>query len=448
MSQSSLPKRTQGAGRLALACYRLLASRTVTVILLLGFAGLVCFGRIASQSAGTGLGSGLNWFVAKLRLDDLFHARLLLFPTGALVGNLLLCALGRLRPRMPRPDELAGSIHFRQFATSIPVTDSWTLVEAELLAQGFRVRRRTEFGNILWTAESNPLGRLGSIVFHLALLVAVAGFVSRRDQVSEGVMTMFPDQGSDIILPTDDTLRVQLSGCWADYNLAPGRSNYTPRQVSSHLVLYRNHRFERDVLLQINRPASVRGTTLFQGEPAQIFVLRLRAADSSGRTRRDTVVRVRENQEFSLFASQAPRYHIGLVPLGDLYFRDSLLGSLPALAVLTRTVQTGDHDLSQFDTLRIGADTKIGDVRVNLLNIRQGASIIYRHDPARPWLEVAGALFLAGLFLRGIVPAYELSGSITEEEGETVVRLGGRALGLFTSLRPLLRRIAQLFELE
>lgn len=162
---------------------------------------------------------------------------------------------------------------------------------------------------------------------------------------------------------------------------------------------------------------------------------------------RDTIIRVRENEPFQ--PASFPGRLVGKsTRLGLIYKGDSAVGRLPVQIALFRLLP-GDSGRAQeqlFDTLRADRPLKVANQQLSLLNVRQGTKLAYRYDPGLPWFYLAGALFLLGVLLRGFLPAYELYGTITEEEGETVIRIGGRALGLFTSLRPLVGRIVDRFE--
>ena len=421
--------------------YRIVASRTVAVALLLGLAAVALAGSLIAQMSLAGVrwslaGREVNALIRLLSLNDLFQARWVMVFVVLLMANLLFCGLGRLRPRFLQPDQIRGLLHFRQIATSIPIEESFLLIAEELRQRKFRLRRQARVGSILWAGRRNGLSLTGSLLFHFSLLVAVAGFFVRSQKGFDGELVLFPDQAALMPPVRGDSLQVQLVDFGVDYNVGPGLDNYLLRQRRSNIVVYDNGRFERAALLSINRPLQTHGIGFFQAEPAQSHVLRIVPPD--------TVIRVRENETFELGGSV---YRLGLARLGATYQGDSLVGYLPVQAPLFRLASADSGRLREqlVDTLRPDLPLVIGRQRLQLLNIRQGAKIAYRYDPALPFFLAAGATFLLGMLIRGLLPAYEVAGTISEEQGETVIRIGGRALGFFTSLRPMVNRIVEQF---
>jgi cytochrome c biogenesis protein ResB len=420
------------------AILRFASSRSVAVLLLLVLALAAFAGGLVTQLslAGARWARAAQFLINRLALNDLFQARWLMVLVGALMVNLVLCVLRRLRPRFYQPNQIRGLLHFRQIATTIPVEESYLLVADELRRRRFHLRRQAKVGSIRWSGRRNRSSLAGSLLFHLALLIAVAGFALRSRNGFEGELVLFPDQAGLVPPLQGESLQVQLLDFASEYNLGPGRDNYVLRQRRSNLVLYDNGRFQRPASLSINRPVYSHGIGLFQAEPVQTFVLRV--------TPPDTVLRVREGERFELAGQQ---YLVGLARLGAVYQGDSIVERLPVQAPLFRYVVPDSTFRREpaVDTLRLESVLPIGRHRVQLLNVRQGAKLAYRYDPALPWFYAAGALFLLGMVLRGLLPAYEIAGTISEEEGVTVLRIGGRALGLFTSLRPIVNRIVEQF---
>lgn len=473
--------RAGAAVKFLAAAYRFVSSRSVAVVLLLVLAGVAFVGSLVVQLSLAGAkwvldGSTLHPLIRTLGLDDLFRARWVLVLAGALVVNLLLCSVNRLRRRFLRPHHIRGLLHFRQIVTAIPIEESRLLIEEELRLHRFRVHVRSRVGSALISARRNGFSLFSSLLFHLSLLLGMAGFVVRAQEGQDGELVLFPDQAEQVVPVPGETLQVQLVDCGTDYNLGPGSDNYVLRQRTSDLILYANRRFERAVPLRINHPVLAHRISLFQGDPVQLHVIRLRRLAGPGRrhgpSAGDTTIRVRENEPFKLGGE---RFMLGLARLGTVHTRlqartrpapwswffprrDTVFGRLPVQSALFRLLpaDSGRFTRRPVDTLRLERPLTIAvpegaghaEFTLSLLNIRQGTKIGYRYDPARVWFLAAGALFLVGILLRGLLPAYELHAAITEEEGETVVRIGGRALGLFTSLRPLVNEIVGKFEAE
>jgi hypothetical protein len=425
--------------------YRFLSSRSVALILLSLLAAVAILGGLISQLTRAGL--ALPRALSSLSLNDLFQARWLLVIAAALVVNLLLCSMARMRLRLREPGQIPGLLHFRQIVTSIPVAESATIIREELLDRKFQIRRQVRLGRTLIASRRNRLSLFGSILFHLAFIVAFAGFLVRSRKAVEGEFELFPEQTQALVAPWGDTLNVQMVDFGASYSIGPGLENYILRQRQANLVFYRNDRFVRATGMAISRPATFDGFRFFPADPLQVFVLRAESRRVSGGGGRgsasapDTVVRVRENEQFRI--DGAGTFAIGTARLGQIYARDSVIARLPMQAPLYRIREGGSRE--PVDTLRVGQPRAVDARTLNLLNIRQGLRVLYRFDPGLPWFYAAGALFLLGILLRALLPGYELSASITDEEGETVVRLGGRALGLFTSLRPIVNGIADRF---
>jgi len=428
--------------------YRLLSSRSVALILLSLLAAVAIAGGLISQLTRAGV--TLPRVLGQLSLNDLFQARWLLVIAAALVINLLLCSLARMRLRLREPGQIPGLLHFRQIVTSIPVAESATIIREELLDRRFQIRRQVRLGRTLIASRRNRLSLFGSILFHVAFVVAFAGFLVRSRKAVEGEFELFPEQTQALVAPWGDTLNVQMVDFGASYSIGPGLDNYILRQRQANLVFYRNDRFVRATVMAISRPASFDGFRFFPADPLQVFVVRAESRKVSGVGGRgsvsapDTVIRVRENEQFRL--EGAGTLAIATTRLGQIYVRDSVIARLPMQAPLFRIREGESGGLRELvDTLRVGQVHTVGTRQLNLLNIRQGLRVVYRYDPGLPWFYAAGALFLVGILLRALLPAYELFASITDEEGETVVRLGGRALGLFTSLRPIVNDIADRF---
>ena len=429
--------------------YRILASRSVALLLLVILALVAIAGGLISQLSRAGV--ALPAVLARLSLNDLFAARWLLIVAAALVVNLLLCSLARMRLRLLEPGQVRGLLHFRQIVTSIPVAESATIIREELRDRKFVVRRQPKTGRTLIAGRRNRVSLAGSIFLHLAFILGFAGFVVRSKQGFEGEFELFPQQGQAVIGPGGDTLQVQLVDYSESYNLGPGMDNYILRQRSASLVLYRNNHFVRAAGMEISRPVFFEDVGFFPAEPLQVFVVRAGGQKGSGVRGqgpgdRDTVLRVRENEQFEL--EDCGTLAIAPARLGRIYRGDSVISRLPVQAVLRRAAPArGGHGVLRLvDTLRTERSLKVGSRQLSLLNVRQGTRVVYRYDPGLVWFYAAGALFLSGILLRGFLPAYEIHAAVTDEEGETVIRLGGRALGLFTSLRPIVNAIVDRFE--
>jgi hypothetical protein len=433
--------------------YRILASRSVALLLLVMLALVAIAGGLISQLSRAGM--ALPTLLARLSLNDLFQARWLLIVAAALVVNLLLCSLARMRLRLLEPGQIRGLLHFRQVVTSIPAAESATIIREELRNRRFSVRCQTKTGRTLIAGRRNRVSLAGSIFLHVAFILGFAGFVVRQRKGFEGDFELFPEQSHALIAPGGDTLQVQLVDYGESYNLGPGMDNYILRQRSAGLVLYRNDHFVRAVGLEISRPVFFEDVGFFAAEPLQVFVVH--ATKATGRVQAragrpadtDTVLRVRENERFEL--EGCGTLAIGQARLGRIYRGDSVISRLPVLAALYRVTSAGTgspaSSASQLlDTLRTERPLKVGSFQLSLLNVRQGTRVAYRYDPGLVWFYAAGALFVFGMLLRGFLPAYEIHAAVTDEEGETVIRLGGRALGLFTSLRPIVNEIVDRFE--
>ncbi len=452
--------------------YRILASRSVALLLLVILALVAIAGGLISQLSRAGV--ALPALLARLSLNDLFAARWLLIVAAALAVNLLLCSLARMRLRLLEPGQIRGLLHFRQVVTSIPVAESATIIREELRERKFSVRRQAKTGRTLITGRRNRLSLAGSIFLHVAFILGFVGFVVRSKKGFEGEFELFPEQSHALVAPGGDTLQVQLVEYGESYSLGPGMDNYILRQRSASLVLYRNNHFVRAAVMEISRPVFFEGVGLFPAEPLQVFVVRAQGQKGSGvrgqgSGDRDTVLRVRENEQFEL--EGCGTLAIVTARLGRIYRGDSAISRLPVQAVLYRVNQRGTGlpssgaSLQQLgtapefpapgnsrgqsllvDTLRTERPLKVGSRQLSLLNVRQGTRVVYRYDPGLVWFYAAGALFVFGILLRGFLPAYEIHAAVTDEEGETVIRLGGRALGLFTSLRPIVNAIVDRFE--
>jgi hypothetical protein len=451
--------------------YRILASRSVALLLLVTLALVAVAGGLISQLSRTGV--ALPAVLARLSLNDLFAARWLLIVAAALVVNLLLCSLARMRLRLLEPGQIRGLLHFRQVVTSIPVAESATIIRVALRDRKFSVRRQAKTGRTLIAGRRNRVSLAGSIFLHVAFILGFAGFVVRSKKGFEGDFELFPEQSHALIAPGGDTLQVQLVDYSESYSLGPGMDNYILRQRHASLVLYRNNRFVRAAGMEISRPVFLEGVGLFPAEPLQVFVVRAGGQKGSGvwgqgAGDRDTVLRVRENEQFEL--EGCGTLAIAQARLGRIYRGDSIISRLPVQAALYRVEKNGDPvtkwpsgpveypnppldhsttgplDHSLVDTLRAERPLKVGSRQLSLLNVRQGTRVVYRYDPGLVWFYAAGALFVFGILLRGFLPAYEIHAAVTDEEGETVIRLGGRALGLFTSLRPIVNAIVDRFE--
>jgi cytochrome c biogenesis protein ResB len=223
--------------------YRILASRSVALLLLVTLALVAIAGGLISQLSRAGV--ALPALLARLSLNDLFAARWLLIVAAALVVNLLLCSLARIRLRLLEPGQIRGLLHFRQVVTSIPVAESATIIREELRERKFSVRRQTKTGRTLITGRRNRLSLAGSIFMHVAFVLGFVGFVVRSKKGFEGDFELFPEQSHALVVPGGDTVQVQLVDYGESYNLGPGMDNYILRQRHASLVLYRNNHFVR-----------------------------------------------------------------------------------------------------------------------------------------------------------------------------------------------------------
>ncbi len=426
--------------------------------------------------------------LARWDLLNLFHSKFFLILGVILLLNLLVCSLVRWFARSG--GGLAGArppAHAREveLAAGAGAGSAVSRSASVLQSKGYKVL--SAVGNIV-TARRGPWPEGVSLLYHLALVVAIIGFILSALFSFEGDATLYP--GEPVTIPTVNAetgafgLRTQLSEwsigswrpfagarpdttTWGDRSVTVAlkefrtewelhQEKYYPKDWLSDLTITDDNGQTRDALVEVNRPLRVSGLTFYQMAYEQEFdVVVLSDTLEVERAHANAYV------PFTL-ESIGGMFFPGTMRVGTLF--EKYHDSRPVVPHTplkwqppTESEEDGAEAHSEADgeehgeegnaaeeepappppeqielgDLSAGEPLEVEGFTLKLENPYEASVLTYRHDPGVTPLYIAIVAFLVGLAIRTYWPSYRLSLWIDEAPGgPSRGRLAFRATGM------------------
>jgi len=394
---------------------------------------------------------------AKLGLLNVFHSKYFLVLGIILLLNLICCSFVRLSSRRGGARAGVAPDYARRVGLSGGRNaDDWARNVLE--SRGYKIL--TDTGTTI-TARRGPWPEGVSLLYHLAMAIAIIGFLISALFSFEGDVTLWPDE--PVIVATTDarTGAVRLGNALADWSVGESHplafarvdtSEFAERDIAitldefvtewewhndkhypkdwlSHLTVRDEDGSLKNVAVEVNRPLRIAGLAFYQMAYEQTF---------------DVVV-FRDGEEIERVAAQAyapftlesipGMFSSGTLRVGTLFekYHDprpmvphTPLRWTPPAPPADETLADGSADPGADD--EDGAESappprpervELGDLSLEEPLAHEGytlmlekpyeASVLtYRHDPGVPLLYVAITLFLLGLIIRTYWPSYRV----------------------------------------
>lgn len=380
---------------------------------------------------------------AQWGLLNLFHTPLFYVLGALLLVNLVVCSVVRwfgrrsAGPGMTRPPEYARTL-------TIHGGDAEARARQALELRGYRV---LQSGGGFITARKGPWPEGVSLLYHLALALAIVGLVISALYSFEGAVTLYP--GEPVTVPTvsDTTAAARFFGPPADTTghvtltldafiteWELHEEKYYPRDWMSDLHVVDEEGREFDFLVEVNVPLRVSGLTFYQMAYEQSFdVIVLDDGEEIERI---------EAEAYAPFTleSVAGTFYPGTLRVGTLFQRyHESRPVVPHVSLRWKAPEAADGDTTNIpppsmhgggDRIELGdlsalTPLQVGDVQLLLENPHEGSVLTYRHDRGVPLLYIAITAFLVGLAIRTYWPSYRVSLWIEGSTGRMVFRAAG-----------------------
>ena len=404
---------------------------TVWLLIVMGITMIV--GSIFPQGYGaetyiSSWGEARYLAYAKLGLLNLFHSKYFLALGIILLLNLVFCSIVRLSGR--RAGTHSGDAP--DYARKLRVGGAGSGADRAcnvLTSRGYKIL--SDSGGTL-TARRGPWPEGVSLLYHIAMAIAIVGFIISALFSFEGDVTLWPGEPVEVATVDAGTGAVTLgivradTTAWKDRKIAITLDEFVtewewhnnkhyPKDWLSHLTVLDEDGTTRPVMVEVNRPLRVAGLTFYQMAYEQTF---------------DVVV-LRDGEEIERVAAQsyAPftlesipgMFSSGTLRVGTLFekYRDPrpmvphtpLRWTPPAAEV--------DSTAAEAEPPPAPERQELGDLSLEeplehegfvlMLDKPYEASVLtYRHDPGVNLLYVSITLFLLGLAIRTYWPSYRV----------------------------------------
>ncbi len=428
---------------------------TVWLLIVMGITMIV--GSIFPQGYGaetyiSSWGEARYLTFSKLGLLNLFHSKYFLVLGIILLLNLVFCSVVRLSGRRTG----ARSAGAPDYARGLRIGGAGNKADRAcnvLTSRGYKILSDT--GGTL-AARRGPWPEGVSLLYHIAMAIAIVGFIISALFSFEGDVTLWPGEPVEVATTDAGTGAVGLGNALADWSIGdthplafarvdttgfPDRKiaitldefvtewewhndKHYPKDWLSHLTVLDEDGSTRPVMVEVNRPLRVAGLTFYQMAYEQTF---------------DVVV-LRDGEEIERVAAQsyAPftlesipgMFSSGTLRVGTLFekYRDArplvphtpLKWTPPAPPVdeaaegdeaetppPPERVELGDLSL-EAPIVMSEVDEALAGLTLMLDTPYEASILTYRHDPGVPLLYVAITLFLIGLAIRTYWPSYRV----------------------------------------
>jgi cytochrome c biogenesis protein ResB len=402
--------------------------------------------------------------VRALDLTEVFVSPLFLALSALLSVNLAVCIYDRWRAMRKRPAFIPEDVFFHNPGV-------FALGEAERLhefagrirAMGYRERFVSE--GIYVFEKGLPYWWL-SWIYHLGIVVAIAGFLSTAFFAFEKEVTLFPGRPETISLYSPDTrfnklikkfnrhlkklgfeipqqnkgkdFTLNLKGFDTEYyqtlkvdypkgalnRLAMGlgfrpagaakpEEGYAPKMWTTSLFINTPEGKRLSGRLRVNRPYRVRGLTLYQMGFEQKLDLLV-----NGRK-----VEAKSMEPFEIKGVKGKMFTAGMVRTGKLYRKD---GSTVEMTPFFELKKTEDGKKTTLGELHLGKPAVLDATAFVFRGMEEGSALSYRHDPGVTFISISVWLVFIGLTLRSL--GYWGRLQMTERDGRLYALLSTRGL--------------------
>ncbi len=225
--------------------------------------------------------------IARLGVLNLFHSKFFLTLGIILLLNLVVCSLVRWFNRSRagltggRPPAYAKKITLEGGHGMSPSVKAVSVLEA----RGYKILSTA--GNVV-TARRGPWPEGVSLLYHVAMAVAILGFIVSALFAFEGDVTLYPGEPEQVATVQAGTGAQRLglakadTTAWADRYVTLTlnefitewelyEEKYYPRDWFSDLTVEDDNGRTRDVLVEVNRPLRASGLTFYQMAYEQTF---------------------------------------------------------------------------------------------------------------------------------------------------------------------------------
>ncbi|HEX3032204.1 MAG TPA: cytochrome c biogenesis protein ResB, partial [Bacillota bacterium] len=347
------------------------------------------------------------------------------------------CSLSRVRgyQTASRSDNVKKVSLNEQLQLGLPGEEAMKRLELLLQKQGFLTR----LSGAELTAVKNPFAVLGSVAFHLGLVVLVLGFLLNFLWGAQGIL--LAPEGVNLNPAVDLRIisRGPLFRAIGEHTLQLERFSYSdgsvfngkpiPRPVAS--LAFRDGERENRQELRMNHPAVFRGLrwryldsgySLFLGITSPQGVILsdfVNIASHQGTSWGDTV-------EISPDSKLDIKFYPDYLKKQDKAVSQSRFPNKPVMELtVIRNGQTAGRSL-----IPLGQTGQVGDLQVSFPSFRYWALIEATNDPGRSLILLGTLMAVAGLAWRLLWPSKYFACRIEEaENGRTVLSWGVRQNG-------------------
>jgi cytochrome c biogenesis protein ResB len=395
--------------------------------------------------------------LAKWGLLNLFHTRYFIVLGVILLVNLVACSVVRWFGRGGARLSAAGGHPEHARPVALPRTgDPVGRAAGVLAACGYKVLGSSD-GVV--TARRGPWPEGVSLLYHLALALAIVGFILSALFAFEGEVTIPTGESATAATVSDETganaLATRLAawsvGSWQPFSALPADTTaWEGREVTLVLnefvtewELYQGKYYNRDwvsdlevtgedgrtrrALVEVNRPLRVSGLTFYQMAYDQWFDVVVR---------KDGVeVERADGQAYAPFMleSVSGMFFPGPMRVGTLFEKHREPAPVTPHVPLKWQAADAPEDAKPEEIGDLSASEPLprDGYTLSLENPREATILSYRHDPGVPLLYTAIIAFIAGLAIRTYWPSYRVSLWIVPGAGGAVEgRLAFRATGM------------------
>ena len=420
--------------------------------------------------------------LSRLGLLNLFHTKFFKLLGILLLLNLIVCSVVRLLGRRgvsvaaTRPPESA-----RRITMGGDVDSAISRAVRALTERGYYVGRVA--GGMI-SARRGPWPEGVSLLYHLAMALAIVGFLVSALHSFEGDVTLYPDEPVVVKTGSLDTgwhrMRYGLAAWniigWHPFEAAlPDTSEWEGERVTLALnefrtewELYDGDYYPKDWIsdvsvrveghgpevfwpsrmVEVNRPLRAGGLTFYQMAYEQAFDV---VVKKDGRE----VERVRANSyvPFTLESVEG-MFFPGTMRVGTLYQKyrspepvvphvslkwqppappeEEAAGAQEASPADSAATPPPPPEPERIELGDLSAEKplEVEGYTLTLENPHEGSVLSYRHDRGVPLLYIAITVFILGLAVRTYWPSYRVNLWIDESGGGAVGRLVFRATGM------------------
>lgn len=416
---------------------------------------------------------------SKMGLLNLFHTKYFLILGLLLFLNLVVGSIVRLSGRRgagspTRIPSNAGTVDLAGGTGG----DSAGIERARKVLVAKRYRILSDTGNAI-TARRGPWPEGVSMLYHLALAIAIVGFMLSAVLSFEGDVTLWPGEPETVATLSTETGLFKFSNRLADWSIGSlhpfaaarrdtlGWENhyveitldefvtewelhsekYYPKDWLSHLTARkggaRATAAPRSLIVEVNRPLRISGLTFYQMAYEQEYdVVVLSNGEEIERITAEAYVPFSLESVEGMFFPGAlyvgtlfEKYHepVPIVPHVPLKWQppaeehegEDPTTEMESVAANEDGEEAASEEPLEIGNLSAGEPLEIGGVTLVLENPYEASVLSYRHDPGVTPLYIAVTLFILGLCIRTYWPSYRVSLWVDGRESRMLFRATG-----------------------